>query len=256
MLADDVRLNQATHPVRVGAADVGMFFIIYAKIAAVWLVPAWLEGQEVIAVFESRLKVRPSYFIWLEWRGTEITLIRDYKYVRYVMAGAELILSSSWLENEARQTASSIHQLKDLRHRTMSTMPPSWEVIGRRTKECADSDKSMVTIREKHQQVVPEVLLKAFTLHRRLLTNWRKATSQTPMDLSYRRFSPNVAHDSWRISLRANDKASRYHLKRFGAAVGLKSGRTRVQSSRIVAVIRKHNLSSPQAVPGTRFGAR
>jgi hypothetical protein len=152
--------------------------------------------------------------------------------------------------------ASSIHQLKDLRHRTMSTMPPSWEVIGRRTKECADSDKSMVTIREKHQQVVPEVLLKAFTLHRRLLTNWRKATSQTPMDLSYRRFSPNVAHDSWRISLRANDKASRYHLKRFGAAVGLKSGRTRVQSSRIVAVIRKHNLSSPQAVPGTRFGAR
>jgi hypothetical protein len=61
MLADDVRLNQATHPVRVGAADVGMFFISYAKIAAVWLVPAWLEGQEVIAVFESRLEVRPSY---------------------------------------------------------------------------------------------------------------------------------------------------------------------------------------------------
>jgi hypothetical protein len=71
----------------------------------------------VIAVFESRLEVRPSYFMWLEWRGQEITLIRDYKYVRYVMAGAELILSSSWLENEARQTALRSTQLNAIRAR-------------------------------------------------------------------------------------------------------------------------------------------
>jgi RNA polymerase sigma factor (sigma-70 family) len=94
MLASDVRLNQSTHPVRVGSADVGMFFSIYAKIDGIWLVPAWLEGREVIAVFESRLATKPSYFMWLEWRGNEITLIRDYKYVRYVMADAELTISS------------------------------------------------------------------------------------------------------------------------------------------------------------------
>jgi len=95
MLADDVRLNQSTHPVRVGSADVGMFFSIYAKIDGVWLAPAWLEGREVIAVFESSLDTKPSYFMWLEWRGNEITFIRDYKYVRYVMVGAELTISSS-----------------------------------------------------------------------------------------------------------------------------------------------------------------
>jgi RNA polymerase sigma factor (sigma-70 family) len=94
MLADDVRLNQSTHPVRVGSADVGMFFSIYAKIDSIWLAPAWLEGREVIAVFESRLATKPSYFMWLEWRGNEITFIRDYKYVRYVMADAELTISS------------------------------------------------------------------------------------------------------------------------------------------------------------------
>lgn len=94
MLADDVRLNQSTHPVRVGSADVGTFFSIYAKVDGIWLAPAWLEGREVIAVFESRLAARPSYFMWLEWRGNEITFIRDYKYVRYVMADAELIISS------------------------------------------------------------------------------------------------------------------------------------------------------------------
>jgi hypothetical protein len=50
MLADDVRLIQSTYPLRAGAADVGMFFGIYAKIEGVRLAPAWLEGREVIAV--------------------------------------------------------------------------------------------------------------------------------------------------------------------------------------------------------------
>jgi len=63
------------------------------EIDGIWLAPAWLEGREVIAVFESRLAAEPSYFMWLEWRGNEITFIRDYKYVRYVMADAELIIS-------------------------------------------------------------------------------------------------------------------------------------------------------------------
>ena len=52
LLADDVKLIQSAHPLRVGAADVGMFFTIYAKIEGVWLAPAWLEGREVIAVLE------------------------------------------------------------------------------------------------------------------------------------------------------------------------------------------------------------
>lgn len=98
LLADDVKLNQSTHPVRVGSADVGMFFSIYAKIDGVWLAPAWLEGREVIAVFENRLDAKPSYFMWLEWRGDEITFIRDYKYVRYVMADAELTFAPDALD--------------------------------------------------------------------------------------------------------------------------------------------------------------
>ena len=86
LLADDVKLNQSTHPVRVGSADVGMFFSIYAKIDGVWLTPAWLEGREVIAVFEDRADPKPSYIMWLEWRDGQIIFIRDYRYVRYVTA--------------------------------------------------------------------------------------------------------------------------------------------------------------------------
>jgi RNA polymerase sigma-70 factor (ECF subfamily) len=93
LLADDVKLNQSTHPLRVGSADVGMFFTIYAKSDGMWLAPAWLDGREVIAVFEDRADSKPSYMMWLEWRDGRISFIRDYRYVRYVVADAQLALA-------------------------------------------------------------------------------------------------------------------------------------------------------------------
>jgi RNA polymerase sigma factor (sigma-70 family) len=94
LLADDVKLNQSTYPPRAGAADVGMFFTIYAKFEGVWLAPAWLEGREGIAVFKDRADPKPSYFMWLEWRDGRISFIHDYRYVRYVVADAELALAA------------------------------------------------------------------------------------------------------------------------------------------------------------------
>lgn len=93
LLADDVKLNQSSLPLRVGRADVGLFFTIYAKIDGVWLAPAWLEGREVIAVFEDRADPKPSYMMWLEWRDGRISFIHDYRHVRYAAADAELTLA-------------------------------------------------------------------------------------------------------------------------------------------------------------------
>jgi RNA polymerase sigma-70 factor (ECF subfamily) len=93
LLADDVKLRQSTYPLRVGSADVGMFFTIYAKFEGLWLAPAWLEGREVIAVFADRADPKPSYMMWLEWRDGQISFIRDYRYARYVVADAELALA-------------------------------------------------------------------------------------------------------------------------------------------------------------------
>jgi RNA polymerase sigma factor (sigma-70 family) len=93
LLADDVKLIQSTYPLRVGRADVGMFFTIYAKFEGLWLAPAWLEGREVIAVFADRADPKPSYMMWLEWRDGQISFIRDYRYARYVVADAELALA-------------------------------------------------------------------------------------------------------------------------------------------------------------------
>jgi RNA polymerase sigma factor (sigma-70 family) len=92
LLADDVKLHQSLHPLRTGRADVGLFFTLYAKIDGVSVAPAWLEGREVIAVFEDRADPKPSYIMWLEWRDGRISFIHDYRYVRYVTADAELTL--------------------------------------------------------------------------------------------------------------------------------------------------------------------
>jgi RNA polymerase sigma-70 factor (ECF subfamily) len=93
MLADDVRLIQSTYPLRAGAADVGMFFSIYARKAPVRLAAAWLDGREVIAVWDDPQTVKPGYLMWLEWTDGRISFIRDYRYVRYVVDDAELILA-------------------------------------------------------------------------------------------------------------------------------------------------------------------
>ena len=94
LLADDVKLHQSTYPVRVGAKDVGMFFTIYARFEGVRLAPAWVENREVIAVFEDGKDTRPSYFMWLEWRNGRISFIRDYRYARYIVSDAELVLAT------------------------------------------------------------------------------------------------------------------------------------------------------------------
>ena len=95
LLAHDVRLKQSSHPVRIGAADVGMFFTIYAKMDRVLLAPAWMEGREVVAVFEDRADPKPSYVMWLEWREGEISFIHDTRYVRYVLADADLTVDGT-----------------------------------------------------------------------------------------------------------------------------------------------------------------
>jgi RNA polymerase sigma factor (sigma-70 family) len=94
LLADDVKLHQSTYPVRAGSADVGRFFTIYATFDGVRLAPAWVEGREVIAVFERGAGTTPSYFMWLEWRDGRISFIRDYRYARYIVDDAKLSMES------------------------------------------------------------------------------------------------------------------------------------------------------------------
>lgn len=97
LLAEDVHLTQATHPVRKGRADVGMFFTIYADVPGLHLVPAYLDGghgDEVIAVFARAGDEQPRYLMKVEWQGSRIVRIRDFRYAGYILEGADLVFAA------------------------------------------------------------------------------------------------------------------------------------------------------------------
>ena len=57
--------------------------------------PRLARGPRVIAVYENLQSSKLSYLMWLEWKDGRVSFIRDYRYVRYVVDNAELVLASS-----------------------------------------------------------------------------------------------------------------------------------------------------------------
>jgi RNA polymerase sigma factor (sigma-70 family) len=92
LLAQDVQLDLLSRAQRAGRA-VGDYLTNYERIHDWALVPAWLEGREVIAVFLAPGDARPAYFIELTVENGKVRFIRDYRYVPYVLQDAELVLA-------------------------------------------------------------------------------------------------------------------------------------------------------------------
>src|SRR5262245_19585464 len=88
MLADDVRLDLVGRVQRTGRAEVESYFTNYDKVVDWHLVPAWLDGREVLAVFRDPSHARPDYFIELALVDGAIAWIRDFRYVSYIASDA------------------------------------------------------------------------------------------------------------------------------------------------------------------------
>ena len=91
LLAEDVQLDVVSRVQRAGRA-VNDYFTNYARMQDWSLVPAWLDGREVIAVFRAPGEVRPGYFIELTVEDGAIRLIRDFYHVPYILQDAETAL--------------------------------------------------------------------------------------------------------------------------------------------------------------------
>jgi RNA polymerase sigma factor (sigma-70 family) len=89
LLAEDVHLDLVSRAQRSGR-EVGEYVTRYAALDDWYLVPAWLEQRQVLAVFESPGAARPRYFIELTLEGGRVTHIRDFRHVPYI--GADLML--------------------------------------------------------------------------------------------------------------------------------------------------------------------
>ena len=93
LLADDVKLNQFSHPLRVGPADAGLFFTVYAKCDGVWLAPAWARGPGGDRGLRRPRRSEAQLHDVARVARRQDQLIHDYRHVRYVVANAELALA-------------------------------------------------------------------------------------------------------------------------------------------------------------------
>jgi hypothetical protein len=92
MLVDEVKLDVVSREKRAGRQNVSHYFTNYDKVHDWHLVPGWLGGREVLAVFRNPGDERPGYFIELTPEGGRVAAIRDFRYVPYVGREAEISL--------------------------------------------------------------------------------------------------------------------------------------------------------------------
>lgn len=95
MLADDVRLDLVERLKARGATDVGKHFQNYNRLEDWRLSLGFVEGRAVILVSEATDPTSFVYFISVHWNQDEISFIRDYRYARYAMTGAEISAASA-----------------------------------------------------------------------------------------------------------------------------------------------------------------
>jgi RNA polymerase sigma factor (sigma-70 family) len=95
MLAEDVRLDLVSRSQRSGRREVSGYFTNYASHDDWHLVPAWLDGREVLAVFRSPSDARPSYFMQLALTDGQVKSIRDFRYVPYIGLEATVELTEA-----------------------------------------------------------------------------------------------------------------------------------------------------------------
>jgi RNA polymerase sigma factor (sigma-70 family) len=95
MLLDDVKLDVVSALKRVGRDDVGIYFNNYAKLPDWHVIPAWLDGREVLAVFRGGRIAQPGYFIELTVHAGRIAAIRDFVHVAYIAREARFELDNA-----------------------------------------------------------------------------------------------------------------------------------------------------------------
>lgn len=89
LLADDVRLDLVSRSQRSGRRAVGGYVANYERFGNWYLVPARLDGRDVVAGFREGDE-RPSYYIELDVVDGLVTHIRDFRYVPYIAVDATL----------------------------------------------------------------------------------------------------------------------------------------------------------------------
>jgi RNA polymerase sigma-70 factor, ECF subfamily len=92
MLAEEVRLELVNRLRVRGRSDVGNYFTRYAQVEDWLFVLGLVDRRPAVLVRDPTDPSRPSYFVLLEWQGDRLSNIRDFRFARYAIEGAELLM--------------------------------------------------------------------------------------------------------------------------------------------------------------------
>jgi RNA polymerase sigma-70 factor (ECF subfamily) len=94
-LADDVKVEVVNRTRLNGRGEVGRYFGNYSQSRDWHLVPGLVEGRPAVVVLDpAQPEGRPVYFMLIDWRDDRLLKVRDFRYARYVLDGAELSLNA------------------------------------------------------------------------------------------------------------------------------------------------------------------
>ena len=84
LLAEECQLDLVAKAARKGKKGVGVYFANYAN-DDVRLAVGRAEGRDVLGVYRPAASAEPAYVVALDFDGDRVRLIRDFRYVPYLM---------------------------------------------------------------------------------------------------------------------------------------------------------------------------
>ena len=90
-LADDVKVEVVNRTRLSGRGEVGRYFGNYSQTDDWHLAPGLVEGRPAVVVLDPAQPAGlPLYFMLIDWQDGRLLNVRDFRYARYVVDGAEL----------------------------------------------------------------------------------------------------------------------------------------------------------------------
>jgi RNA polymerase sigma-70 factor, ECF subfamily len=94
-LADDVKVEVVNRTRLSGRGEVGRYFGNYSQTDDWHLAPGLVEGRPAVVVLDPAQPAGlPVYFMLIDWRDGRLLNVRDFRYARYVVEGAELTFNA------------------------------------------------------------------------------------------------------------------------------------------------------------------
>ena len=93
MLADELRFDLVNRVQSTGKSSAVSYFGNYGRLGGWHLVPGMVDRRPALLAFDpDDMLGTPIYFVVLEWAGDRVVSIRDFRYARYALEGAEVLV--------------------------------------------------------------------------------------------------------------------------------------------------------------------